>query len=84
MFYVYIIESLTSSKWYYGFTCDPDQRLEAHNNGLNKSTANKGPWSYIFKRPFSLKSEAQKFEIYLKKTRNKAYIRAQFGEFFLP
>jgi len=83
MFYVYIIESLTTGKWYYGFTSNPEQRLEAHNMGLNNSTANKGPWKFIFKRSFSLKSEAAKFEIYLKKTRNKAYIRSQFEEFFL-
>jgi len=83
LFYVYIIESLTTGNWYYGFSNDLDQRLEFHNKGLNKSTANRGPWKYIFIREFNTKTEALKFEQYLKRTRNKAYIRKQFAPYFL-
>ena len=83
MFYVYIIESLTTGKWYYGFTSNPEQRLEAHNMGLNNSTANKGPWKFIFIRPFETKIEAMEFEAYLKMSRNKNFIKRQFLEFFI-
>ena len=83
MYYVYIIESLSTGKWYYGLSSDLGNRLDAHNKGLNKSTATGRPWKYIFFRQFDTKSEARAFEIYLKKTRNKIYIRSEFSDFFL-
>jgi predicted GIY-YIG superfamily endonuclease len=36
--YVYIIESLKSGQWYFGYSTELDRRLEGHNIGLNKST----------------------------------------------
>jgi putative endonuclease len=83
MYYVYIIESVTTGRWYYGLSSDLVNRLDGHNTGLNKSTAKRGPWRYIFLRHFDNKSDARVFEIYLKKTRNKIYIRSEFSEFFL-
>ena len=83
MYYVYIIESLSNGRWYYGLSSDLVNRLDGHNKGLNKSTAKRGPWRYIFLRQFDNKSDARAFEIYLKKTRNKIYIRLEFSEFFL-
>jgi putative endonuclease len=82
--FVYIIESLTSQQWYFGYSTDLDRRLEGHNNGLNKSTCGRGPWKFIFIREFSSKSAALVFERYLKKTRNKDYIRVKFSQYFLP
>ena len=58
-------------------------RLEGHNKGLNISTRNKGPWIYIFQRPFDSKKEALQFERYLKMTRNKQYIREKYQEWFI-
>ncbi len=83
MHMVYIIASETTGLWYYGYTTDPSQRLMAHNAGLNKSTCNRGPWKFIFQRSFDTKTAALEFEIYLKKSRNKDYIKRAFGEFFL-
>ena len=82
MFSVYIIESLKDSSWYYGFTADVKARLNYHNQGLSHYTKTKLPWKLIFKRDFVLKTEALKFERYLKKTRNKDYITKTYFEFF--
>ena len=60
-----------------------DRRLEGHNIGLNKSTAeivDRG--EFIFIREFDNKSEALKFENYLKSLRNKDYIQHNFRNFF--
>lgn len=81
--YVYIIESETSGRWYYGYSTDLEKRLKGHNNGLNKSTRNRGPWKFIFDRAFPTKAEALKFERYLKNLRNKDYIRTKYSEYFL-
>ena len=60
-----------------------DRCLEAHIIGLNKSTRGRGPWRFIFIREFATKTDALKFEFYLKKLRNKDYIRTTFKKFFL-
>jgi putative endonuclease len=83
MHFTYIIESLSIHKWYYGFTEELDKRLDGHNKGLNVSTRNRGPWKFIFIRPFHTKKEAILFEKYLKQTRNKDFIRKQFAQFFI-
>jgi putative endonuclease len=82
MYYAYIIESASSGKWYYGSTENLEVRLEGHNKGLNVSTRNRGPWKYIFVRPFDAKSDARAFELRLKKLRNKEFIRREFALFF--
>ena len=82
MYFVYIIESISTSKWYYGLIADLDRRLDGHNKGLNASTRNRGPWKFIFTRSFETEKEARVFEVYLKKTRNKDFIRRQFSEYF--
>ena len=80
MFYVYIIESECTSKWYYGSTKrTPAERLLEHNGNHHHFTANKGPWKLIFVRNFDTKMDAFK----LKSLRNKNFIRAEFSQFFL-
>ena len=84
MSYVYILESLTTSKWYYGFTeRTPEERLMEHNGNHHHFTANKGPWKLILIRIFEMKSEALGFEKRLKSLRNKKFIQAEFSEYFL-
>ena len=83
IYYTYIIESISSGNWYYGHTDDLEQRLQFHNDGANVSTRNKGPWFYIFVRPFDSRKEAIEFENYLKTSRNKEYIRRAFAQYFL-
>ena len=41
------------------------------------------PWKLIFYKSFDLKVDALKFERYLKKTRNKNYIKRTYSEYFL-
>ena len=83
MYYVYIIESLTSRRCYFGHTNDLDERLKAHNSGWNVSTKGRGPWQYIFQRPMNTLKEAVEFEKYLKTIRNKGYILKKYPQYFL-
>ena len=43
----------------------------------------RGLWELIFLREFESKQEAFNFELYLKKLRNKAYIRTTYSECFI-
>jgi putative endonuclease len=40
-------------------------------------------WKFIFVRSFESENEAREFESYLKKTRNKDFIKRQFLEYFV-
>ena len=82
MYYVYIIESKTDQSWYYGFSENPEKRLHFHNEGKSTYTKSKRPWKLIFSRSFDTKTEALKFEQYLKRTRNKEYIKMAYLEYF--
>ena len=83
MYYVYIIQSEMDKSWYYGFTENPERRLSFHNDGKSNYTKSKLPWKLIFRRSFEIKIEALKFERYLKKTRNKEYIKRVYSEYFI-
>ncbi|HMN24332.1 MAG TPA: GIY-YIG nuclease family protein [Ignavibacteriaceae bacterium] len=82
-YFTYIIESSVSSNWYIGHTNDIDRRFAEHNSGQNKSTKNKGPWKLIFLKQFDNNLEANRFELNLKKLRNKNFIENEYAEFFL-
>ena len=83
MYSVCIIESLKKGIWYYGSSDNVEQRLSDHNSNRAKYTRFKGPWRLIFQRDFDNKTEALKFEIQLKRMKNKNYIRSTFPAFFL-
>ena len=83
MAYSYIIESLTSGRWYYGSTDNLAERLRYHDNGWNRSTKGRGPWKYIFIREFFTSEQAREFEFHLKKLRRKDYILKKYSEYFL-
>ena len=73
-YYTYIIESHSNFRWYIGHSNDIERRLTEHNSGQNKSTRGKGPWKLIFLRNFDNNLDANRFELKLKKLRNKKFI----------
>ncbi|XOV92786.1 MAG: GIY-YIG nuclease family protein [Bacteroidota bacterium] len=83
MYYVYIIESESDTRWYIGYSENLETRIADHNNNRSKYTRNKGPWKLIFKMSFVQKTEALKFERKLKKLKNKNYIKSNFLEYFI-
>ena len=46
--FVYIIQSEQSGVSYKGYTSYPSLRLEEHNNGKSRYTADKGPWKMVY------------------------------------
>ena len=70
MFYTYILQSEKNNKFYIGYTEDLDQRIREHNLGLSSHTSKYIPYKIIWYKEFELKSEARKFEGYIKKYKN--------------
>ncbi|MBI4973120.1 GIY-YIG nuclease family protein [Candidatus Roizmanbacteria bacterium] len=59
MFYIYIIKSITTGKYYIGCTKDIVRRLHEHNLGMSKFTRNKGPWMLKYSEEIKTLSEAR-------------------------
>jgi putative endonuclease len=72
-YFVYIIQSEQSGIFYKGYTSYPTLRLEEHNNGQSRYTANKGPWKMIYLEKMPDKTAALKRERQLKRV-NSNYI----------
>jgi putative endonuclease len=67
MYYVYIIYSASTGKYYKGYTTSPEKRLEQHNSGESRYTRHFVPWVLVYVEIFDEKTEALKREISIKK-----------------
>jgi putative endonuclease len=52
-FFVYILRSQSTGRFYVGQTQDVEQRVAYHNAGYSKSLKNRGPWELIHREGFS-------------------------------
>ncbi|HBK34799.1 TPA: excinuclease ABC subunit C [Candidatus Uhrbacteria bacterium] len=77
MFYVYLIESETSNKWYIGYSSDLHARLKKHNQNGNTSTSNRGPWKQIYYEVYLLKEDAMGRERFLKSGSGWRFLKKQ-------
>jgi putative endonuclease len=66
MFHVYVLRSEAAGRHYVGFTSDLTQRLGQHNDGITKSTKNRGPWEMVHHEEFNTRPEAVQRERFLK------------------
>ena len=67
MFTVYIIYSSVIDKFYTGQTEDIQRRLEEHNRGKTSFSAQGMPWTLVYSKDCSSRSEAIKLEKFIKK-----------------
>mgnify|MGYP003338869386 CR=1 FL=1 len=77
MFYIYILYSENSDKYYVGYTNDPERRLIEHNTkAFTTYTSKHRPWRMEFFFPLSEnKSDAMRVEKYIKKQKSATFIR---------
>ena len=67
MFYVYLLQSISDpTKKYIGFTDDPKQRLQKHNEGGSVYTKPYRPWKIVAIIGVETKEQALNLEKYLK------------------
>ena len=78
MYYVYLLESETSGRYYIGHTQDITDRLMYHNTGRSVFTRGRGPWRMLAYRTFSTRSAAMKAEYKLKKMKDRKLIQEYF------
>ena len=76
MFYVYILRSLKSKKYYVGSTQDVANRLREHNAGETRSIKHGIPWVLIHQESFTTRAEARKQEDKIKARGIARYLQA--------
>jgi len=57
-YWVYILKSLKSGRYYTGYCRNLKRRLKWHNLGLTFSTKRDVPWKIVYKEKFDTKQEA--------------------------
>jgi putative endonuclease len=62
MYYVYILRSQTSGRFYVGSTQDVENRLGEHNAGESKSTLAGRPWVALHAESYPTLAEARRQE----------------------
>lgn len=75
---VYVLKDI-AGKRYTGYTSDLDRRLWQHNNGVTKSTKNGQYWKVIYIKEFEEKTEAIKYEKFLKTGKGREFINKHCG-----
>jgi putative endonuclease len=66
MYFVYILKSIKTNRFYTGVTSDITERLKNHNKGGTRSTKPYRPWMIVYKEEYIDKSKAYKREYHLK------------------
>jgi putative endonuclease len=76
MYSAYVLYSENFKKHYYSFSSDIDERLISHNHLSNKDwTRRYRPWKLIHTKYFPSKSEAMKYERWLKSGKGRDFIK---------
>ena len=74
MYFVYILQSLSTSKYYIGSTNNILRRFHQHQSGYSKFTRKRGPWFMPYYEIYKSRSEAVKRELELKSKKTSASI----------
>jgi putative endonuclease len=74
VYYLYILQSESTGRFYVGQTQDVPSRLAYHNANYSKSLKNRGPWRLIYTEPFQTRSEAMTRESQIKSWKDRRMI----------
>jgi len=75
MYFVYAIRSEVRNYIYVGMTSNLDKRINAHNNGYERTTKPYRPFRLIYKEKFENRREAREREKYFKTGKGKEFLR---------
>jgi putative endonuclease len=78
-FYVYILQSQTTNRYYIGQTIDIEERLTYHNANYSKSLKNRGPWKLVYQEQHPTRSAAVQRERELKAWKDRAMLERLVG-----
>ncbi len=74
-YYVYILQSLKSRKWYTGSAVDLRKRFKEHQDNQSTYTKGRGPFKLIYYEASLHEEDAKARERYLKSGMGKRYLK---------
>ena len=75
MYFVYILQSEPTGRFYVGHTENLIVRFHQHQSGANRSTRNRGPWWMPYYEVYETRSDAMNREREIKAKKSAASIR---------
>jgi len=78
-FYVYILQSKTTCRYYIGQTQDLAGRLAYHNANYSLALKNRGPWTLVHSESYATRSEAVRRERYIKRQKDRGFVDNLLG-----
>jgi putative endonuclease len=73
-YYLYILQSETTNRYYIGQTVDVAARVIYHNANYSLSLKNRGPWTLIYTEKYASRSEAVRRERQIKSWKDRRMI----------
>ena len=73
-FFVYILQSQSTGRYYIGQTKNLIERVAYHNAGYSLALRNRGPWTLVYSEESSSRSEAVRRESQIKKQKDRRFI----------
>lgn len=80
--YVYLLLSKKTSRWYIGSTKNMQKRILSHNGGKNRSTKHDMPWRLIYCETGLSRDDARAREKYLKSGMGHRFLKNRLKFFF--
>ena len=74
VYFLYILQSESTGRFYIGQTQDVPERLTYHNANYSKSLKNRGPWKLVYTEPYKTRSEVVLRERQLKSWKDRRMI----------
>ena len=83
-YYVYVLKSEATGKYYIGHTNNLERRLLRHNDpeykGSRYTKRQGGPWRLVFKERFLTRAEAMKREKDIKRMKSRDFLESLVAE----
>lgn len=78
MYYVYILEDISTGSRYTGHTNNLERRLHEHTSKQSSFTSVRGPYRLLYTENFATRAEAMKREKYLKTGKGREELKKLF------
>jgi len=79
MYFLYILQSKSSGRYYIGQTQNLDERLAYHNANYSKAIKNRGPWELVYREAYASRGEVVRRERQLKSWKDRRMIEKLVG-----
>ena len=76
MYYVYVLKSQRTGRYYVGYSGDVERRLAEHNRGKVTSTRLATPYDLAYVEEFGNELDARRREASIKRQKSRKYIES--------